>query len=462
MTELEHRTERGSHAFVVPDEVAELKATVRGSVVGPADPGYEEARHVWNAAVDRHPALIARCMGTADVVAAVRFAAARQVPVAVKGGGHNVAGNGVCDGGMVIDTSGMKGIRVDLASRVARAGAGVTWGEFDHETQAFGLATTGGICSEAGIAGVTLGAGFGWLMRKYGTSLDNLLSFDIVTPDGELRTASAVENSDLFFAVRGTHSNFGVVTSLEYRLHPVGPIVLAGMLLHPLSAGRDVLKFYRDLSVGAPAELGSAVVLLTAPDGNQAIALLVCYHGDLEIGEKVIAPAREFGPPFADMIQPMPYAAWQSAFDQSFPAGRLNYWKSGFLEELSDEVIGSLVDGFRDAGSPYSTVLIEHLGGEVAKVANHDAAFNHRDRPYNCVIMPMWTDPAESRRHERWADGVWSGIQSGLTEDVYVNYLGNEGQDRVRAAYGSSYERLRKLKTAYDPKNLFRFNQNIM
>ena len=461
MTDLPQGTDYVPASSLRIDQTEELRDAVRGPVLHPGDPGYDEARTVWNAAIDRHPALIVRCTGAADVVAAVRFAAARQLPIAVRGGGHNVAGNGVCDGGLLIDTSGMKGVRVDAANRMARAAAGVTWGEFDHETQAFGLATTGGICSETGIAGVTLGAGFGWLMRKYGTSLDNLLSFDIVTPDGELRRASPTKNDDLFFAVRGSQSNFGVVTSLEYRLHAVGPMVLAGMVLHPLSAGPDVLEFYRKFAAGAPEELGSAVVFLTAPDGNAAVALLVCYHGPVEAGEEVIAPARSFGPPLVDMIQRMPYTTWQSAFDQSFPAGRFNYWKSGFLKELSDDVIAGLVEGFRDAGSAYSTILIEHLGGAVARVGKHEAAFSHRNHRYNCVIMPMWTDPAESARHTDWANRIWDTIQADASKDVYVNYLGNEGTNRVEAAYGGNYERLRDLKATYDPENLFRFNQNI-
>jgi FAD/FMN-containing dehydrogenase len=459
MTSVDANTARDA---LPSNAIEELVGAVRGPILRAGDDGYDEARAVWNAAIDRRPALIVRCTGPADVMAAVRFAGARGLPVAVRGGGHNVSGSGVCEGGVLIDASSMKGIHVDPARRLARAEAGVTWGELDHETQAVGLATTGGFCSETGIAGVTLGAGFGWLMRKYGTSLDNLVSFDIVTPDGQLRTVSENENPDLFFAVRGSHSNFGVVTSFEYRLHEVGPTVLAGMLVHPLQAGKEALRFYQKFALEAPEELGSAFVSLTAPDGNAIVAVLICYHGDLNMGEEVIRPLRQFGPPVADMVQPMPYAAMQSMFDQSFPPGRYSYWKSSFLNRLDNRVIDALVDGFADAGSPYSSILIEHLGGAVTRVGKDASAFSHRDAPFNCVIMPMWTEATETEKHVRWADSVWQGIQHASTGGVYVNYLGNEPDDRVRAAYGQSYPRLAELKRQYDPGNLFRFNQNIV
>jgi FAD/FMN-containing dehydrogenase len=441
--------------------VTELRASVRGDVLLPDAAGYDESRALWNALHDRRPAVIVRCAGVADVIASVTFARTQGIAVAVRGGGHNVAGTGSCDGGLMLDLSRLKGIRVDPGARTARAEPGLTWGEFDHGTQAFGLATTGGICSEAGIAGVTLGGGFGWLMRKHGLALDNLLSIDIVTADGQLRTASPNDNADLFFAVRGTHSNFGVVTSLEYRLHPVGPTVLAGMVLHPLERAKDVLRFYREYTRGAPEEMSAWAALLTSPDGHPMVAILACFVGPVETGETVMGPLREFGPPVADMIQSMPYVQAQSLIDEAFPAGRCSYWKSSLLSDLSDEAIDTLISGFREVASPYSSVLVEQLGGAMSRVSAQETAFRHRDVPFDLVIMPMWSDPAESERHIGWADALWQAMQPFSSGGVYVNYLGHEGEDRIKAAYGSNYERLARLKRAYDPSNLFRFNQNI-
>ncbi len=441
--------------------VRELKKQLRGELLLPGDGGYEAARNVWNGMVDKRPALIVRCAGVADVIHSVNFARTNNLLVSVRGGGHNVAGNAVCDGGIMMDLSRMKSIRVDPASRAARAEPGLTWGEFDRETQAFGLATTGGICSETGIAGVTLGGGFGWLMRKYGLALDNLVSVDVVSADGQLRKASSTENADLFFGVRGAHSNFGVVTSLEYRLHPVGPIVLAGMVLHPLEKGREALKFYREYNRQAPDELSAWAGLLTLPDGHRMVAILTCYIGPIEAGEKVVRPLKEFGPPMVDVIQPMPYVKAQSLMDESLPRGRYNYWKSNLLRELSDDAIDKLVRRFSEVTSPYSSVLIERLGGAVSRVRTDETAFNHRAWPYDLVIMPMWSDPAESDKHIRWADELWRAMQPFSSGAVYVNYLGNEGEGRVKAAYGTNYERLVSLKNKYDPTNLFRFNQNI-
>jgi FAD/FMN-containing dehydrogenase len=445
-------------------EAAVVKAfgtSLRGSLFCPGDAEYEEARRVWNGSIDRRPALIVRCAGTPDVVSCVDFARTNSLPISVRGGGHNVAGNAVCTGGLTIDLSLMKSIHVDSASRKARAEAGLTWGEFDRSTQEFGLATTGGICSEAGIAGVTLGGGFGWLMRKHGLALDNLETLEIVTADGQLRRASSAENADLFFAVRGTHSNFGVVTSLEYRLHPVGPTVLAGMVLHPLENAREVLKFYREYTGTAPEEIGAWAALLTAPNGHRMVAILACYVGSSEDGKRVLRPLKEFGSPVMDMIQPMPYVKAQSLIDESFPKGRCNYWKSSLLRRLSDGAIETFVEGFRKVASPYSSVLIEQLGGAVARIREDETAFSHRDSPYDCVIMPMWSDPRESEKHIRWADDLWLGIQPFSSGGVYVNYLGNEGEERVKTAYGVNYQRLAALKSKYDASNLFRFNQNI-
>jgi FAD/FMN-containing dehydrogenase len=443
------------------EAIQKFKATLRGELLTPGEAGYDSARTVWNALIDRRPALIARCAGAADVICCVNFAHDNKFGIAVRGGGHNVAGNAVCDGGMVIDLSRMKGIRVDPVRKTARVEPGVTWGEFDREAQAFGLATTGGICSETGVAGVTLGGGYGWLMRKYGLALDNLVSVDVVTADGELRQANSRKNPDLFFAVRGTQSNFGVVSSFEYRLHSVGPEVLAGMVLHPLDKARDALRFYREYNRKAPDEMSAWAAFLTTPNGQPMLAVLACYVGRIPAGEKLLRPLREFGPPVADMIQPMPYVQSQSLVDGSFPRGRCNYWKSNLLRELSDAAIDRLVDGFRRVASPYSSILIEQLGGAVRRVRKNATAFADRTSPYDLVIMPMWVDPSESEKHMKWADDLWNAMQPFSSGAVYVNYLGSEGEGRVKAAYGTNYPRLVRIKRKYDPTNLFRVNQNV-
>ena len=438
-----------------------LNRQLRGELLRPGDGGYEGARSVWNAMVDRRPSLIVRSAGVADVINSVNFARTNNLPVSVRAGGHNVAGSAVCDGGIMLDLSRMKSVRVDPVSRTARAEPGLVWGEFDRETQAFGLATNGGACSGTGIAGVTLGGGEGWLMRKYGLALDNLASVDVVSADGQLRKASPNENADLFFGVRGAQSNFGVVTSLEYRLHPVGPTVLAGMVLHPLEKAKEVLRFYRQFDSEAPEEMSAWAGLMTSPDGHPVVAIVACYIGPSEAGEKVARPLKDFGPPMADMIQPMPYVKVQSMFDESFPPGRRNYWKSNMLRELSDDAIDALAGGFKQVTSPYSMVLIVQLGGAVKRFGKDGTALNHRTSPYDLVIMPAWSDPAESEKHIRWADDLWRAMQPFSSGGVYVNYLGNEGEERVKAAYGTNYERLVSLKNKYDPMNLFRFNQNI-
>lgn len=461
MADLNVTTTTGTTAVLKEAVVTALQARLRGELLRADNEGYDEARRLWNALFDKRPALIVRCAEASDVIHAVNFARTHQLPVAVRGGGHNVAGHGACEGGLMLDMSRMKQVQVDPATRTARAEPGLTWGEFDRATQEFGLATTGGVCSQAGIAGVTLGGGFGWLMRKHGLALDNLLSLDIVTADGQLRTASATENADLFFGVRGTHSNFGIVTALEYQLHPVGPLVLAGMVLHPLAKGREVLQFFRAYTSQAPEEMSAWAALLSSPDGQPMVAILACYIGPIEVGEEVVRPLKEFGAPVMDVIQPMPYVAAQSLIDESFPKGRYNYWKSHLLRELSDDAIDALVERFAHVASPYSSVLIEQLGGAMSRVGRADTAFSHRDAAYDVVIMPMWTDPAESAQHIGWADELWQAVQPASSGGVYVNYLGHEGEARIKAAYGTNYERLEALKNQYDPLNLFRFNQNI-
>jgi FAD/FMN-containing dehydrogenase len=411
--------------------------------------------------IDRRPALIVRCADIPDVVSSVDFARSHALPISVHGGGHNIAGSAVCDNGLMLDLSVLKEIRVDAEARTAWVQPGVTWGEFDRKTQAFGLATTGGICSETGIAGVTLGGGFGWLMRKHGLSLDNLLSLEMVTADGQVRKVSPAENAELFSCVRGAHSNFGVVTGLEFQLHSVGPEVLAGMVMHPLERGKEVLKFYRDYTSNAPDEMSAWAAIMTSPDGQAVIAILACYVGAIDAAQEVVAPLKEFGQPIADMIQPMPYVNAQSMCDEAFPKGRLNYWKSNFLNGLSDGTIDALVEGYKDAGSPFSSIMIEHLGGAMARVGTEETAFSTRDAPYECVVMAAWDEPSESDGHIAWADRLWHATGPDATGAGYLNYLGNEGEERVRAAYGTNYDRLAKLKAKYDPNNLFCVNQNI-
>lgn len=429
----------------------------------PGDGGYEAARKVWNGMIDRHPAMIVQCAGVPDVVNAVNFARAHNLLIAVRGGGHSVAGNAVCDGGLVIDLSRMKSIRVDHLNRVARAEGGVTWRELDHETQAFGLATTGGIVSSTGIAGLTLGGGLGYLMRKHGLACDNLLGVEIVTADGRVLKANAQENPDLFWAIRGGGGNFGVVTSFEYKLHPIAKI-LFGPVIHAPDRARDVLRFYRKFMEEAPDELQAYPGLLRSPEGAPVVAVVAAYIGPIEDGERALRPLREFGSPAADQIQPIAYADHRALFDAYYPTGLRNYWKANFMAELSDEAIDTMVHHFARAPSPLPAVALECMGGAVARVGRDETAFDHRDAPFNLLITDGWKDPAEDEVHRKWVRDVWEAMQPYSTGGVYVNYLQeekDEGRDRVKAAYGTRYERLAALKRKYDPENLFRFNQNI-
>jgi FAD/FMN-containing dehydrogenase len=446
------------------ETIAAFKATLRGTLLRAGDAGYDEARTLWNAMIDKHPALIVRCAGVADVISAVNFARTHDLLVAVRGGGHNVAGNAVCDGGLMIDLSPMKSVRVDPVQRTARAEGGTTWDEFDHETQAFGLATTGGVIPTTGIAGLTLGGGIGWLMGKHGLSCDNLLSVDIVTADGQLRHASASDNADLFWGVRGGGGNFGVVTSFEYQLHTVGQI-LGGMVIHPLEKAPEVLRFFRDFTRTAPDALIAVASLLTAPDGAPVVALIACYNGPQAEGEKVLQPLRTFGPPLVDQIGPMAYTALQHMLVEGFPPGQQNYWKSNFLRDLSDDAIAVIVDGFKRAPAPTSAVAIEYIGGAVSRVRDDATAFNHRHSPYNLLIIGIWPNAADNAANIRWVREFWDAAQPFSSGGVYVNYLGqtaDEGAERIKEAYGvAKYERLLALKKQYDPTNLFRLNQNI-
>jgi FAD/FMN-containing dehydrogenase len=446
------------------EAVGALAADLRGRLLRPADEGYDAARAIWNAMIDRRPALIARCAGVADVIGAVTFARSNGLPVAVRGGGHNVAGTAICDGGLVVDVSPMTGIRVDPVARTARAEGGATWGELDQEAQAFGLATTGGVIPTTGIAGLSLGGGLGWLMRSFGLSCDNLLSADVVTADGRFLTANATQHPDLFWALRGGGGNFGVVTSLEFKLHEVGPNLVAGPLFHPLATAREVLRHYRDVAPTFPDELICHAGLLTSPDGAALAALIPAYVGPIAAGEAAVRPLREFGPPVADLAGPMPYRTLQTLFNAAFPHGRRNYWKSAFLQALDDDAIDLMVDGYARAPSPYAVVFIEQLGGQVGRVGPDETAFAHRSAPYNLMVLSAWDDPADDETNLGWVRDVWATLRRHTGGGVYVNYLSDaryEGENRVRSAYGPNYDRLAAVKRTYDPTNVFRFNHNI-
>ena len=461
MTDFRVITTNGTDAILEEATVQDFAADLRGRLLRPGDDGYDDARKVWNGMIGRRPALIARCAGTADVIAAVRFAREHGLLVSVKGGGHNITGNAVCEGGLMIDLSPMKSVRVDPTKRIARAEAGLTWGEYNHETQAFGLASTGGVVSTTGIAGLTLGGGLGWLMGKHGLSCDNLLSADLVTAEGRLLTVSADDYPDLFWGLRGGGGNFGVVTSFEYRLHPVGP-VLAGMVLHPMAKAKEALRFYRDYARSCPDEALAAAALMTSPEGTPVVAIIVAYIGDLGTGEAVVAPVRKFGSPLVDTIAPTSYVQLNTLFDAAVPYGGVQrYWKSSFLKELGDDLIEILVERSAKMLSPMSMVLFFHLHGAAARVDRNATAFGLRQDQWDYDVISQWTDPAESAGHVRWTREFWTAVEPFATGEVYVNHLDAEEATRIRAAYGGHYDRLVALKNKYDPTNLFRMNQNI-
>jgi len=453
-----------------------FSASVRGETLRPGDVGYDDARRVWNGMIDRRPGLIVRCAGAADVIDAVNFAREHDLVLAVRGGGHNVAGTAVCDGGLVIDLSPMRGVHVDAPARTLRAGAGALWGDVDRETQAFGLATAGGVVSTTGIAGLTLGGGLGWLRRKHGLSCDNLLSVDIVTADGRLLTASETENADLFWGIRGGGGNFGVVTSFEYRLHPVGPMVYLCAPMYPADqpeVARAALRAWRDFSAEAPDEISCEAIIWTvppAPDfpeavhGKPVVVLAAVATGPLDEGERILRPLREIGTPVADLSGPIPYTALQAAFDAEFPKGELQYyWKSLYLDGLGDDLIDLLLARGQERPSPQTLLGIWQLGGAMSRVPADATAFGRRDAPFLLSIDSTWADPAETERNVAWSREVWSEMHAFSSGGVYLNFpgLGEEREALVKAAYGANYARLAELKERYDPTNLFRINQNI-
>ena len=446
--------------------INELKSGLRGALVRPADAGYDAARKVFNAMIDRRPEFIVRCAGVSDVIKAVNFARAQDLLVAIRGAGHNVAGSSVCDGGLVIDLSRMKSVRIDPVVRTARVEGGVTWAELNHELQSFGLAATGGFIGTTGVSGLTLGGGLGWLVRKHGLALDNLLSADVVTAEGRLLVASPTQNEDLFWGLRGGGGNFGVVTSFKFRAHPAG-MVLAGLVLHPLSSGKEALQFWRDFGPTTPEEFTDGALVFNAPPEmpvpdmlrrEPIVGLGGVYTGPLDAAEHALAPLRRFGSPAADAIQPMPYSEAQTMADFLWPPGSLNYWRSGFLKELSDAAIDTILAFSATAPSPRTVVVIEHNGhGVMSRVAAEDTAFGYRNWPFNFLVTSIWTDPAGTEANIVWTREFCNAMQPFLADAVYVNYLGDEGEERVRSAYSpATYTRLAALKQKYDPTNLFR------
>jgi FAD binding domain/Berberine and berberine like len=438
----------------------ELESGLRGEVVCPGDRGYDTARAVFNGMIDRRPLAVIRCMDASDVVRCIALARRHDLPLSVRGGGHSVAGHAVRDGAVMLDLSGMKALRVDPATRTVRAGPGLTLGEFDRATQAFGLATTLGVVSTTGIAGLTLGGGLGWLNGRYGLACDNLISADVATADGQLLRASAQENEDLFWGIRGGGGNFGVVTSFEYQLHQVG-LVLAGGLSYSLDMAPRVLRYYDDFAKAAPDELSTAASLGLTPAGEPTVSIAVCYCGPIDEGEQVLRPLRRFQSPIDDGIQPMPYPALQSARDEGFPSGRLHYWKSGWLREVTDGAIETLLQFLPQMPSTLSGVGLQQLHGVASRVAPSATAFPHRAEQYDFLIGSQWSDATDSDRNVQWTRALFEAMQPHLEQSVYVNNLGDEGPGRVQAAYGENYPRLAAMKGAYDPDNLFRGNQNI-
>jgi FAD/FMN-containing dehydrogenase len=454
------RSADDSTGEVLPLDTARLRQTIRGELVVPDDPGYDRARRVWNGMVDKKPAAVIYCAGPDDVIAAVNFARTRNLVVAVRAGGHNVAGSSVCDAGVVIDVSRMKRIEIDPVRRVARAQAGLNLGEFDAATQSYGLATTMGVNADTGIAGLTLGGGFGKLGRKHGLSCDNLITAEIVTADGRLLRASATENPDLFWAIRGGGGNFGIVTTFEYRLHPVGPVLLAGSVLHAYDQARDAMRFYREFSNTAPDELSLDAALVTAPSGERFFNMSACYAGPLDEGERVARPLRDYGAPVEDRIGPIPYLQLQSAGDSNFPRGRRYYWKAQFMREISDRAIDTLLAAYETSPSG-SLLVLQQVGGAIARVPIAETPYANRDALYDCFPISIWDDPADDEAHIRWARDLWDAMRPFSTGGVYANNLGEEGADRVQAAYGENYPRLVAVKNKYDPNNFFSLNQNI-
>jgi FAD/FMN-containing dehydrogenase len=449
----------------------EIKSGLRGELIEPGDEGYDEARKVYNGMIDRHPRLIARCADVADVIAAVNFARDNRLTLSIRGGSHSVPGFAMCDDGLVIDLSRMKSIHVDPITRTVRAEGGCTWGDVDHAAHAFDLAVPAGVISSTGVAGLTLGGGTGHLTRKYGLTCDNLISADVVTADGRFLKASADENADLFWALRGGSGNFGVVTSFEFRTHPVST-VLGGLVFYPIEKARETLRFYRKFIAEAPEELSAFFAFQKGPPvpfvpkdlhGVTMCAIVACYSGpDLNKGEEVVKPLREFGPPALDHLGPVPLPRLNSAFDPLLPPGLQHYWKADFFDALSDEAIEAHVEYGPKVPTVQSTVHIYPIDGEPQRVGMDETAFSYRDASFSTVVAGMWPDPADNEKNIAWVRQYFEALHPHSSGGAYVNFMSDdEGQDRVKASYRDNYQRLVEVKNKYDPTNLFHVNQNI-
>ena len=466
------RTLQGGTTAVDNERLEALRASLRGNLLLPADAGYDVSRTLWNGMIDRRPAAIVRAAGSADVMSAVDFARNHRLLVAVKGGGHNIAGKATCDGGLMIDLSAMKSVRVDPAARLARVEPGALLSDFDRETQAFGLSTPTGINSTTGMAGLTLGGGFGWQSRKRGLTIDNLNAVDLVLASGEFVQASATRNADLFWAVRGGGGNFGVVTSFEYRLHPLGPQVLAGLIVYPLDQAKQVFEGYRQFTAKASDEMTVWVVLRRAPPlpflppqahGKEVIVLAFCWIGDLRSGAELAEPLRGFGKPYGEMVAPMPFASWQTAFDPLLQPGARNYWKSHDFKAINVEVERILCEATARLPSDECEAFIGQLGGQINRVDVGDTAYPHRDAGFVVNVHTRWRDAADDRKCIAWARALFDALTPHATGGVYVNFMPEDEAQRVKAgAYGPNYARLAALKAKFDPTNLFSQNQNIL
>jgi FAD/FMN-containing dehydrogenase len=449
--------------IINPDRLKSLAATFSGVLLRPEDSGYEDARRIHNGLIDKRPALIARCGGTADIADAIAFARDSGLEISVRGGGHNVAGRAVTDGGVMIDLALMRGIHVDPALQTVRVQGGATWREFNRETALRGLATTGGVISTTGVAGLTLGGGLGWLLGKYGLSADNLTSVELVTAAGDVLNVTGDTYPDLFWALRGGGGNFGVASSFAFRAHPLRQ-VYGGLVAHPFAAAADVLHFYREFTTSVPDDLTVFAALVHAPDGSGTplAALIVCHCGGFKRAEKDVRPLLEFGSPALVQVGPLPYPVMNTILDDGFPRGALNYWKSSFVRTLSNDAIGTMIDRFAGCPSPMSGIVIEHFHGAATRIGVTDTAVPHREPGYNLLIASVWTDPATTDPNIAWTRATYAAHERYLAPKRYVNYLGDdEAADAIRSAYGPNYARLAEVKRRYDPSNLFRLNQNI-
>ena len=443
-----------------PQAIEDLKKQVRGEVVQPSDARYDEARSIYNAMIDRRPAAIVYCAATEDAAACVRFAREHELPLAIHGGGHSVAGNAVAEGGVMLHMGKLKGVRVDAKNRTAAAEPGATLGDYDKATTAQNLVTPTGVVSRTGIAGLTLGGGLGWLMGRYGLACDNLMGAEVVTAEGNVVQASETENADLLWGLRGGGGNFGIVTEFRYRLHPLDP-TMGGLLIYLLDKCKEVLRFYREITHDCPDELMAAAALLNSPDGVPVCGFAVSFNGDPKQGEKVLAPIRAFGPPVADTVAPVPFVQLQSMFDATYPNGQYHYWKAGFMNSLPDEAMEVAIEHFAARPSRLTTLFFEHMHGAASRVPAEATAFAHRFDHFNFSAYGIWKDRSANDVNVKWVQDFWKVVRPFLSGRAYVNYLGQEGAGRVREAYGPNYARLAALKKKYDPTNFFRLNQNI-